>query len=225
MHLLPTYQPKSKTKPTIITRRIYNEHNLDNLRACFELTDWESLIDNSDNIDIQVDVFTSYVNYCTDQNIPLAKIKKHSNNKPWITREIIKLVQEKHHAHKTGNRKLRNFLKRKISKQTFLSKRSYTDKINHKMANEPAKAWDNIKKLGGLVNPDTSNADSIKLDPNRLNQFYARFEKPITIQPTLEVSNDYTAPQLEPFRVVNVQKHLKQLDMRKGPGLTTSYQR
>ena len=38
MHLTPSCEPRSKSKPAITTRRIYKDNHCEDLRACFETT-------------------------------------------------------------------------------------------------------------------------------------------------------------------------------------------
>jgi hypothetical protein len=73
MQLLPTYRPKSTHKPKIVQKRDYKDENIDNLRACLDLTDWSVFIDKTDDIDRQVNAFNDYLAFCTDLYIPLTE--------------------------------------------------------------------------------------------------------------------------------------------------------
>ena len=99
MHLIPSYQPRSKSKPTIITRRIYNDNHCEDLRACFETTVWDNMLTTDDDINSQTDIITGYINFCTDLCIPTKKVKKYANQKPWVTKQVIDMIDAKHKAH------------------------------------------------------------------------------------------------------------------------------
>jgi hypothetical protein len=148
--------------------------------------------------------------------------KYYPNNKPWITKDIIRMVKDKHLAHRTGNPMLSNLLKKQIKRAIVRAKRDYTSNINNCLVNEPAKAWRNIRRLGGLINPTTTSSSSvIKEEPDTLNSFFARFERPSTINTTqpMHSSNptEDTAPRLS-VTIAEVRSLLKQIDGRKGPG-------
>ena len=79
MHLIPSYQQRSKSKQTIIARRIYNDNHCEDLRACFETTVWDNMLTTDDDINSQTDIITGYINFCTDLCIPTKKVKKYAN--------------------------------------------------------------------------------------------------------------------------------------------------
>ena len=47
-HLIRTYTPMSKYKPTRVTRRIYFEEKCDNLKASFDITIWDNLLSDDE---------------------------------------------------------------------------------------------------------------------------------------------------------------------------------
>ena len=115
-HLIPTYTPMSKYKPTRVTRRIYSEENCDNLKAAFDITIWDNLLSEDDSIHKQTEIITDYINFCTDLCIPKKSFRMCTNQKPWMSKHISKMLEQKQAAHDDGNRKLYNKLKRDTSK-------------------------------------------------------------------------------------------------------------
>ena len=73
-----------------------------------------------------------------------------------MTREISDFIDVKHQAHEDGNKKLYNKIKKKLSKAMKKSRAKYTHKIQEHLADDPANAWNDIKKLTGLP-PKNSN--------------------------------------------------------------------
>lgn len=118
IHVMPKYRPQSAYKPKVITKRNYSHENCESLMGCFEAADWGLLIHPGEDINSQVDVLTSYINFCTDLCIPVMTKKVHQNNKPWIHDEIIQLVQQKHKASANGDIKLTHHLEHKIKQRT-----------------------------------------------------------------------------------------------------------
>ena len=161
-HLIPTYTPLSKVKPTRITRRAYTEQNCEDLKAAFDITIWDNLVSADDDIDKRTEIISDYINFCTDLCLPQKSIRMCTNQKPWITKQIQEMIDHKQDAHKSGNRKLYNKLKRNIKNAMKLAKENYSHKIQRKLAKEPAKAWTDIKKISGL--PTNADRKSTRLN-------------------------------------------------------------
>ena len=64
-----------------------------------------------------------------------------------MTRELLDLIDAKQQAHEDGNKKLYNKFKKKLSKGIKKSRAKYTHKIQEHLADDPANAWNDIKKL------------------------------------------------------------------------------
>ena len=149
---------------------------------------------------------------------PSKTVIKKPNTKPWVTKQISEMIEQKQEAHKNGNRKLYHKMKRLISTEMKKSKKSYSLKIQQHLANEPAKAWTDIKKLSGLPTNTTTPVKN-NFTPDKLNTFFTRFEKPVS--KTQCNTPDNTALQTAPaFEISedNVLKQLKYLNPRKGAG-------
>ena len=55
MHLIPSFKPLLKAKPTYATRRQYTDKNCEALQACLDITLWDNILDET-CIDKQTDV-------------------------------------------------------------------------------------------------------------------------------------------------------------------------
>ena len=216
MHLIPTYTPLSKKKTTTVTKRKYSEENIDNLRGCFETTIWDNLFHESDTLDQQTDIITDYIKFCTNLCIPEKTVKHQPNQKPWITKHIIEMIEAKQTAHQNGNRKLYHKLKNKITKEMKKSKMKYSNKIQQHLANDPAKAWTDIKKLSGLPATTTATDHDFKYTADELNTFFSRYEK-TDINHAIPDETKVTAPNIE-IDENTVLRQLKRLNTRKGAG-------
>ena len=216
IHLIPSYKPLSTTKPTYVSCRKYSDENCDNLLACFDTTIWDNLISEDDNIDQQTNILSDYISFCTDLCIPPKTVRKQANHKPWITKNITHMIDQKQHAHQSGNKKLYHKLKRSITKAIKKSKQEYSNKIQQHLIQEPARAWNDIKKISGLPTNDTTPTTNITFQPNDLNNFFCRYEKSDIRKPTIDTTK-VTAPDFE-ITEDTVLKQLKSLNPRKGPG-------
>lgn len=68
--------------------RMWSDEACEELRGCFDCTDWSVFHDEDDNVGNIADCVTEHINFCVDMIIPCKTIKCFPNNKPWVTREI-----------------------------------------------------------------------------------------------------------------------------------------
>jgi hypothetical protein len=61
-------------------------------------TEWDNLITPDDNMDTQ-DVITDYIKFCTDICLLVKTVKNYANHKPWMTRDLLDLIDAKQQAH------------------------------------------------------------------------------------------------------------------------------
>ncbi len=64
---------KSELRKKISIQKWESEHIM-NLQGWFECTDWDVLYDESVDININLDVFNSYIRFCTDLLVPTKEI-------------------------------------------------------------------------------------------------------------------------------------------------------
>ena len=50
---------------------------------------------NNNNIDKLSKVVTDYINYCTENIVPTKRVKCFANNKPWLTKGLKTILNEK----------------------------------------------------------------------------------------------------------------------------------
>ena len=96
IQLLPTYKSVLKTvkiveKPVTV----WNDDGTAKLRGCFECTTWETLYDSCSSVSNVVDTVTEYMNFCVDTILPKTIVKIYPNEKPWVTKEVKKLLKAK----------------------------------------------------------------------------------------------------------------------------------
>ena len=106
VHLKPCYVPLGKRKPTTTrTVRRWLEEAHEALQGCFEITDWSALCEpHREDTDGLTECITDYINFCVDCNVPAQTVTCYANNKPWITKDIKIILNEKKRAFREGNR-------------------------------------------------------------------------------------------------------------------------
>ena len=90
---------------TTRTVQRWSEEAYETLQDCFEMTDWQVLCKlHGEDIDGLTECIMDYITFCVDSLAPTRNFHCYSNNKPWVTREIKVIVNEKKRAFRAGNR-------------------------------------------------------------------------------------------------------------------------
>ena len=177
VHCLPTYvQVLKREKCEKLKIRQWDAENTAMLQACFETTDWPSLLDPRENVNSNLDIIDSYLNFCIDMIVPSKEVVIYPNNKPWVNKEVKDLITEKRRIALDGDpiqlRNIRQQLDRKIAEE----KRAYKAKGEGLFRTNSAKdAWKGLKTLCGY-NAKRTTPDTENIDINQLNSFFARFD-------------------------------------------------
>ena len=125
IHLIPSYKPKIQTDPVVKKRvKVWTTESVEELKGCFECTDWNILIDACDNVSDATDVISSYISFCEDTIIPQKEIKIFPNNKPWVTKSLKSTLNEKKLVFQTGNKVERKSVQVKLRQEIRDSKKS-----------------------------------------------------------------------------------------------------
>ena len=61
--------------------KVWMPESEEQLRGCFEHTEWSVLVDSCDNVSHAADVVSSYVTFCENMLIPKKTVKVFPNNK------------------------------------------------------------------------------------------------------------------------------------------------
>ncbi len=103
VHLIPTYRQKLKSaKPVLRTVKIWTNEAEQDLKACFDLTDWTVFEAAATDLDELTETVTSYISFCEDMCIPTRTHLTYNNDKPWFTAKLRQLRQAKEDAYRKG---------------------------------------------------------------------------------------------------------------------------
>lgn len=179
VYLLPEYKQRIKSvKPTEKTVKVWSTDSIEKLRGCFECTDWSVFEDTATNIDELTGVITDYTNFCVDTVIPCKTVKIFANNKPWISKELKSILNEKKRAFCARDKIKVKCIQTEINKQVKKCKQKYKDKIEEQFSDSNLKyAWSGLKNLiGATKKRDTIDTSDNYAFANDLNSFYGRFD-------------------------------------------------
>ena len=96
IHLIPLYRPKIQTDPIVKKSvKVWTPESEEQLRGCFECTEWNVLVDSCENVSEAADVVSSYIGFCEDILISTKTVKVFPNNKTWISKSVKSTLNEK----------------------------------------------------------------------------------------------------------------------------------
>ncbi len=179
-------------KPVLRTVKIWINEAEQDLKACFDLTDWSVFEAAANDLDEFTETVTPYISFCENLCIPTRTYLTYNNNNQWFTAKLRQLRQAKEDAYKKGDNALYKQAKYTLEKKIKVAKRNYSGKLRNKFSySDSASEWKCLK--------DTTNYK--KLSPSiveNLNEFYCRFEKntihtscnPRLPTPALKISED-----------------------------------
>ena len=221
--LLPTYRQLLKTQ-NVQTKsvKLWDPESLQRLQGCFDCTDWDMFFDNCDDPCVITDAITSYINFCVDSVIPEKIIKIYPNNKPWVTKELKLLLNEKKRLFCAEDTFQLKLIQKDINCQIQKCKNDYKEKVENQFkTNNSRQAWQGVKNMIGCSKKSStiSTSDDQKYAED-LNAFYARFdtrdyssERKAVVD---KIKNEYCENII--FSPETVKLHFSHLNVRKAPG-------
>lgn len=118
----------------------------------------------------------SYIRYCTDSVTAEKQIRIYPNQKPWMTRTVRKLLEERNTAFRSGDVALYSSARANLKRGIRKAKLDYKRKIeDHLQSNNSRQVWSGVQHITNYrtnLNPVVSNASLAE----ELNHFFARFE-------------------------------------------------
>ncbi len=178
VHLIPTYRQKLKSsKPVLRTVKRWTNEAEQDLKACFDLTDWSVFEVTATDLDELTETVTSYISFCEDICIPTRTFLSFNNDKPWFTGKLKQLRQAKEDAYRSGDKILYNQARNRLTKEIRVAKNNYSEKLKKELsANDPASVWTCLRNITMYKTPPPQSVENQQLADD-LNVFYCRFEK------------------------------------------------
>ena len=213
--LIPAYAPVRRTAPTIIkTVKTWPDDASQQLQDCFDNTNWD--IFEHQDLNVFTDSVLCYIKHCTDTVTVDKRIRVYPNQKPWMTREVQRLLKARDIAFRSEDRALYNTARTNLRRGIREAKSDYRRKIeDHLDSNNSRQVWQGVQQLTnyrttiGAVEGDATLAEE-------LNTFFARFEaeppEAATSHPTVHSSFTLTVEEHD------VRRTLRAINPRKAAG-------
>ncbi|KAL0203335.1 hypothetical protein M9458_001353, partial [Cirrhinus mrigala] len=167
VYLQPIYLPLVKRQPATVRKvREWSKEASAALQDCMETTDWVALCEphgaDTDNL---TDCVTEYINFCVDCTVPVKSIRCFPNNKPWVTKDIKALLNEKKKAFRLGDKEAAKEVQRCLTVRLKEGKDRYRKKLEQELQqNNSRYVWRGMKNITGFK---TSSPVTVDLDTHK----------------------------------------------------------
>ena len=146
-----------------------------------ECTDWDVFIDANPELNEFTETVSCYVNFCVESIIPVKVVKVYPNNKPWITKSVKDVINQKKQAFGQGDKIKLKEVQTKLKRTIKVEKEAYRSKLEQKFTqNNMKQVWGGLKLISGYSNSSSSRnflPETTVEYANNLNAFYNRFDK------------------------------------------------
>ena len=173
------------------------------------------------NICEYTDIVIDYLHFCRDLCLPTKTVMQYPNSKPWFCKSVRNSIVAKDIAYRSRKDDPDSYQKAKsdLNKVIIESKNNLRDRIEEKFKSGNASdMWSNMNLITNYKGPRKSADQSDVTLPDKLNEFYARFDRDNTSSPSpLPRSDDDTEA---PFVITehDVRRAFASLKPNKGAG-------
>ncbi|RXN29760.1 RNA-directed DNA polymerase from mobile element jockey [Labeo rohita] len=203
VNLLPVYTPVVKQQsPQGKEVMIWTEEASEQLRDCFNITDWDVLCSpHGEDVDSLIHCVTDYIHFCVENTVPSRTVWCFPNNKPWVTSELKALLNEKKRAFLSEDKEELRRVQRELKYNIRRCKASYKKKLEQGMEqNNIREVWRGLKHISGHgKSGDVLQVIGDQAWANELNLFFNRFDLARHRAPSSLPSRQAIHPQLSSF--------------------------
>ena len=141
IQLIPSYKQKLKQhKPSVKKIKMWTEDGIDELKSCFDSTDWELFTSNTTLNEATV-LISDYIDFCITTIIKEKEVKIYPNNKPWMSKEIKGLLKQKEQAARENDKQMKRTIQKEIDSLIRHGKQQFGKRIkNDFKAGNPKKS-------------------------------------------------------------------------------------
>ena len=199
--LTPKYVPLVQLQP-VYTRSVrrWTQEAADALQDCFELTDWDVLIEpHEEDLDSMTDCITEYTRFCEHTTMPTRTVRCFPNKKSWITNDLTALLNKKKRAFRSVDREELRRVQHELRDMLRACKDTYRRKLEAKLQqNNVRDVWTGMKEITACKVIGRHSSGSLER-ANKLNRFFNKFSsQPSVIFPTPPDPHTPSLPQMLP---------------------------
>lgn len=211
--LIPAYAPLRKSTP-IITKTVttWPEGASQQLQDCLDRTNWE--VFSHQDLEMFTGSVLGYIQHCIATVTVEKLIRVYPNQKPWMTRDVQRLLRARNIAFRSGDQALYSAARADLRRGIKGAKSEYRRRIEaHLESNNSRQVWQGIQQLTNYKSTSGPAEGEASL-AEELNNFFARFEveSPEAATPLPTVPSNFSLTEHE------VRRTLRAVDSRKAAG-------
>ena len=146
---------------------------------------WGVFKEAATDIHEYTETVSDYVNFCEGPCIPTKTITSYSNDKPWFNTYIKHKLQAKQDAYKDNDKDKYKNARYAAEKAIKTGKVKYPDKLEEILTTNNSKnIWQSLKVITNYKPSPKNTTITDTTLPDKLDDFYSRFEKQNTILPS-----------------------------------------
>ena len=196
--LLPKYTQKVKqTKPLPKTISTWSMSAVDKLQYYLDSTDWSIFLSEWPSIHVFTETILDYINFCVEECIPKKSVTVYPNNKRWFDKNIRKKIVLKDKAYRRRHLDPDSYKQSKHELKIAIkdNKRRYKEKLESVFSTGDSKAlWSHMGEITQYKGTKRSADNNDSTLPDKLNYFYARFDRENKTTPVQIPVNEDSAP-------------------------------
>ena len=132
-----------------VTIRSNNRNGKNLLANALYNYDW-SVLEAIESVDDQLNYFNNVILSLLNYYLPVYTVKRHTNDKPWITDDFRRLIRQRQYALSHGDMVQYKQLRNKVNRMSkTLRSQHYNSKMNQLRTSDPRNWWRETKKLTG----------------------------------------------------------------------------
>ena len=129
--------------------------------------------------------------FCRDMIVPARTVRCFPNNKPWITSDIKRLLNQKKAAYREGDRQKRRLVQRELKRSLRQAKEEFKRKVQD---NNTREVWRGMKTITGYKQKGSLATAPDVAKANEFNYFYNRFDSAASSSSALSLPLPTSSP-------------------------------
>ncbi len=103
------------------------------LNDCFHSTNWDVFKDTCTDLEMLTNIVSGYIAFCEEMIIPRKMITIYPNNKPWVSKSLKNILNQKKLAFYRGDIHQQKEAQRLVKKEIKLAKMKFKGKVEDEL--------------------------------------------------------------------------------------------
>jgi hypothetical protein len=222
----PVFHSSKNPKSFVVYKRNQCSDNKLQLKQAIADVNWSKLY-HAPTCKEKYEIFQDTMHELVNQYLPLQKVKRNTNDHPWVTDKFRSFIKKRQFYFLSGNNSMYCFYRNKVNRMRKQLKSQYVSKTMSSLKHSnPKNWWQKIKSLSGS-NVKCDNLlslahSSCNGDVNSLadivNDHFKDVSSHLLPLPVVETSSSHNIPDKFIISVQSVEKRLKNINVCKAPG-------